>query len=170
MRDAFDAHDGYEVNCEGDTFFVAFDSAAGAVAAAEAAQRALVAHTWSDAPPVRVRMGIQTGQPKPAPPKYVGLDVHQAARVMTAAHGGQVLVTEATRKISSPHGFRDLGEHELKDIPEPTHLYQPDVDGLEWEVPPPRTLANRPTNLPTPPRQLLDRVHELAVIDDLLFG
>jgi len=169
LRAAFAAHDGYEVNCEGDSFFVAFPSADGAVAAAEQAQRGLARYRWPDALPVRVRMGIHSGRPMPAPPKYVGLDVHCAARVMAAAHGGQVVVTAATHELNdSRFGFRDLGEHELKDIPAPTHLYQLEAEGLESEFPPLRTLANRPTNLPAPPRPLLGRVHELAVLDDLL--
>jgi predicted ATPase/class 3 adenylate cyclase len=169
LRAAFATHDGYEVNCEGDSFFFAFPSADGAVAAAERAQRGLARYRWPDALPVRVRMGIHSGRPMPAPPKYVGLDVHCAARVMAAAHGGQVVVTAATRELNdSRFGFRDLGEHELKDIPAPTHLFQLEAEGLESEFPPLRTLANRPTNLPAPPRPLLGRMHELAVLEDLL--
>jgi predicted ATPase len=160
------------VNYEGDSFFVAFPSASLAVSAAAEAQRALAAQRWPDALPLRVRIGIHTGTPTPAPPKYVGLDVHQAARVMAAAHGGQVLVTQTTRDLNDSPGsrtaFRDLGEHELRDIPSPTHLYQLDLDGLETDFPPPRTVANRPTNLPAPVHALIGRTAELAVLDDLL--
>jgi len=172
LREAFSSHDGYEVNYEGDSFFVAFPSASLAVSAAAEAQRALAAQRWPDALPLRVRIGIHTGTPTPAPPKYVGLDVHQAARVMAAAHGGQVLVTQTTRDLNDSPGsrtaFRDLGEHELRDIPSPTHLYQLDLDGLETDFPPPRTVANRPTNLPAPVHALIGRTAELAVLDDLL--
>src|SRR5262245_7643829 len=86
LRAAFAAHDGYEVNYEGDSFFVAFSSASAALTAATEAQRALAAHSWPDALPLHVRIGIHTGRPKAEPPKYVGLDVHWAARVMAAAH------------------------------------------------------------------------------------
>ena len=109
---AFAFHDGCEVNCEGDSLFVAFSSASEAVAAAEQAQRALANHSRPDSLPVRVRIGIQTGQPALAPPKYVGLDVHQEARVMAAAHGGQVLVTETTGASNGARFvFVDTGEH-----------------------------------------------------------
>jgi predicted ATPase/class 3 adenylate cyclase len=169
LRQAFAAYQGYEVNCEGDSFFVAFPSATGAVAAAADAQRALAQHNWADGLPVRVRIGIHTGQPTPAPPKYVGLDVHRAARVMSAAHGGQVLVTASTRELNdSRFSFRDLGEHALKDIPTSTHLYQLEADGLESDFPPLRTLANRPTNLPSPARPILGRTEELARLAGLL--
>jgi predicted ATPase/class 3 adenylate cyclase len=169
LRAAFAAHDGYEVACEGDSFFVAFPSASGAVAAAEEAQRALAGHRWPDALPVRVRIGIHTGHPKPTPPQYVGLDVHWAARVMAAAHGGQVLVTGATRQLHpSAVSFRDLGEHELKDIPATTRLFQLEADGLPMDFPPLRTMANRPTNLPAPARALIGRDRELAVLASLL--
>src|SRR5262245_11418696 len=84
LRAAFAAHDGYEVDCEGDGFFVAFASARGAVAAAAEAQRALAAAVWPDGREVRVRMGIHTGEALVEAPKYVGLDVHRAARIMAA--------------------------------------------------------------------------------------
>ena len=163
LRAAFAAHHGYEVNCEGDSFFVAFPSAAGALAAAHAAQLALSGHSWPDAQPLRVRIGIHSGEPTLEPPKYVGLDVHRAALVMDAGHGGQVLVTAATRElVDTRFGFRDLGEHDLKDIPAPVHLYQLEAEGLESEFPPLRTPANRPTNLPAPARPILGRGEQLA--------
>jgi class 3 adenylate cyclase len=131
---AFASHDGYEVNCEGDSLFVAFSSASEAVAAAEQAQRALALHSWPDSLPVRVRIGIHTGQPALAPPKYVDVDVHQEARVMAAAHGGQVLVTETTRASNGARFvFVDMGEHGLKDTPVPVRRHQLEVAGLESE-------------------------------------
>src|SRR5690348_4290691 len=83
LRAAFAAHDGYEVDQEGDAFFVAFGSARSAVAAAAEAQRALAAADWPDDRPLRARMGIHTGEARVEPPKYVGLEVHRAARIMS---------------------------------------------------------------------------------------
>src|SRR4051812_16040996 len=110
LREAFRAHGGFEVDTEGDGFFVAFASARGAVAAARDAQAALAAHEWPDGLGVRVRIGIHTGEPTPLGADYVGIDVHHAARVMAAGHGGQVLLTQATRDLVSEHfDLRDLG-------------------------------------------------------------
>src|SRR6266550_8747165 len=97
LRAAFDSHDGYEVDTEGDAFFVVFRSAKDAAAAAAEAQRALAEHSWPAANEVRVRMGIHTGAPRLVDRAYVGLDVHRAARVMGAGHGGQVLLSHSTR-------------------------------------------------------------------------
>src|SRR5438067_1817406 len=91
LRACFDAHGGYEVDTEGDAFFVAFASAKDAVAAAAEAQHALRRHSWREGREIRVRMGLHTGQPRLIDHRYVGLDVHRAARVMAAGHGGQVL-------------------------------------------------------------------------------
>ena len=93
LREAFERHGGYEVDSEGDAFFVSFAAAGDAVEAAAEAQQALENTTWPDDGAIRVRMGIHTGEPLAVPPKYVGLDVHRAARIMAAAHGGQVLVS-----------------------------------------------------------------------------
>src|SRR5213078_2173456 len=98
---------------------------------------------------VRVRMGLHTGEPTAVEGRYVGLDVHQAARIMAAGAGGQVLVSEATRALlDDRHQLRDLGEHRLKDLSGPHRLYQLLIEGLPSEFPPLKTLENRPTNLP----------------------
>src|ERR1051326_6725312 len=115
LRGTFERHGGYEVGVEGDAFFVSFASASEAVVAAAEAQQALASATWSDGAPIRVRMGIHTGEPLLAPPRYVGLDVHKAARIMAAAHGGQVLLSSSVRAFLPPGEVRDLGEHRLKD-------------------------------------------------------
>ena len=99
LRAAFERHDGYEVDHEGDSFFVTFSDAAEAIAAAIEAQSALDSHAWADGQTIRVRMGAHTGEALVAPPKYVGLDVHRAARIMSAAHGGQLLISERTRQL-----------------------------------------------------------------------
>jgi predicted ATPase/class 3 adenylate cyclase len=162
LGEAFRRHGGTVVDSEGDAFFVAFGSAKDAVAAAAEAQRALAAHEWRDGNEIRVRMGLHTGEPRLVEGRYVGLDVHHAARVMAAGHGGQVLVSEATRALldDGPR-LRDLGEHRLKDLSRPQRLYQLELDGLPVEFPPLKTLDNRPTNLPVQPNELIGRQREL---------
>ncbi len=107
-------------------------------------------------------MGLHTGEPRLIEGGYVGLDVHRAARVMAAGHGGQVLVSQSTRALLDERfRLRDLGEHRLKDLSEPQRLYQLQVEGLAGEFPPLKTLENRPTNLPAQPTALIGREHEL---------
>ena len=173
LREAFAVHGGVEVDTEGDAFFVAFSTAHEAAAAAAYAQQALAGHVWPDAQAVRVRMGLHTGAPVPMHGTYVGLDVHRAARIAAAAHGGQVLVSQTTRDLledERPPGiaFRDLGEHRLKDLTHPQRLYQLLIEGERSEFAPPRTLENRPTNLPVQPTPLIGRDRELAEIAHLL--
>jgi predicted ATPase/class 3 adenylate cyclase/tetratricopeptide (TPR) repeat protein len=169
LRDAFERHGGYVLEGEGDAFFVAFDLAGEAVAAAEQAQRALAGHEWPAGNEIRVRMGLHTGEPRPADGNYVGLDVHEAARVMAAAHGGQVLLTEATRELlGAGVRLRDLGEHLLRDLSGPHRLYQLEIDGLQGEFPPLNTEANRSANLPAEPNAFIGRERELAEADALL--
>src|SRR5215211_4791483 len=116
LGDAFCRHGGIVVDSEGDAFFVAFASARDAVAGAADAQRTLAAHEWPDEHEIRVRMGLHTGEPRAVEGRYVGLDVHHAARVMAAGHGGQVLVSEATRALlDDGTRLRDLGERELEE-------------------------------------------------------
>jgi predicted ATPase/class 3 adenylate cyclase len=169
LREAFERHRGYEVDEEGDAFFVAFGSAQDAVAAAAEGQQALGSATWPAGGAIRVRMGIHTGEPLPVPPKYVGLDVHRAARIMSAGHGGQVLLTQSTRDLVDV-GLRDLGEHRLKDLSQRQRIYQLLIEGAPSEFPPPRTLENRPTNLPVLPTPLVGRERELADLGRLLEG
>ena len=117
LREVFGRHGGYEVDYAGDAFFVAFQEAVAGAAAAREAQAALADGR------VRVRMGLHTGTPLLDPPKYVGRDVHLAARVMGAGHGGQVLLTQKTRE-QVDEAVRELGEHRLKDFDEPVALFQ----------------------------------------------
>jgi predicted ATPase len=150
LRDAFSRHGGVEVDTQGDALFVAFPRAGDAVAAAAEAQDAL-----ADGP-VRVRMGIHTGEPAVTAEGYVGEDVHRAARVMSAGHGGQVLISETTRQLlDSASELRDLGDHRLKDLTAPQRLFQLG-DG---DFPPLKTLYR--TNLPIQPSPLVGRGREL---------
>ena len=112
VRAAFGRSGGYEVDYEGDAFFYAFADASAAVAAVREAMDGLTGG------PVRIRVGMHTGTPGLDPPKYVGMDVHLAARVMSAGHGGQVLLSRATRELVDGE-LLDLGEHRLKDFAKP---------------------------------------------------
>ena len=146
LREAFRRHRGYEVDYEGDAFFVSFADAAAAVWAAQEAQEAL------GKGPVRVRMGLHTGTPILDPPKYVGRDVHLAARIMSAGHGAQTLISNSTRELLDKRfTLCDLGEHRLKDFDEPVKLFQLG----EKSFPPLKTISN--TNLPRPASSFVGR-------------
>ncbi len=175
FRAAVVAHRGVEVDTQGDAFFVAFARASDAVLAAAGAQRALAAHAWPQGAALRVRMGIHTGEPTLTREGYVGIDLHRGARVMAAAHGGQVLVSQATRELlpaELPDGIflRDLGEHRLKDLTLPQRLYQLVGESLPADFAPSRTLENRLTNLPVQPTPLIGRERELGELVRLLRG
>jgi predicted ATPase len=163
LREAFDRHGGYEVDCEGDAFFVAFARATEAIAAASEAQPALAQAEWPGGMPIRVRIGIHTGTPLAAPPKYVGLDVHKAARIMAAGHGGQVLVSDTARGAAGEAAACiDLGEHRLKDVEEPVWLFQLG-DG---SFPPLKSISN--TNLPRLSSSFVGRQSDLREVWGLL--
>src|SRR5439155_5467372 len=158
LRDAFARHGGVEVDTQGDAFFVAFGRARDAFAAAVEARDAL------DRGPVRVRMGLHTGEPLLTEQGYVGIDVHRAARIAAAGHGRQILVSQSTRDLVGPDGLRDLGRHRLKDRTAAERVYQVG-DG---EFPPLKSL-NR-TNLPIASTALIGRERELAELRDLFAG
>jgi predicted ATPase/class 3 adenylate cyclase len=162
IREAARAHGGVEVDVQGDGFLIAFERADDAVEAAADAQQAL-----TDLEPLKVRIGIHTGQPRLGGAGYVGLDVHRAARICAAAHGGQVLLSQTTRDLVETD-VRDLGEHRLKDLSQAQRIYQLVGPGLAYDFPSARTLENRPTNLPTLPTPLIGREHELAATTELL--
>jgi len=169
LREAFERHRGHVLESEGDAFFVAFESATEAAAAAADAQRALAGNEWPAESEIRVRMGLHTGELRPVEGNYVGLDVHEAARVMAAAHGGQVVFTEPTRALLDESvRLRDLGEHVLRDLPGQHRLYQLEIDGLPAEFPPLNTQATRSTNLPALQTAFIGREGELAEAAALL--
>ncbi len=135
LRAAFLEFDGQEVDTQGDAFFVAFARATDAVAAAVVAQRALFTQAWPDGMMVRVRIGLHTGEPQLTSEGYVGLDVHHGARIMSAGHGGQILLSQTTRDLvehSLPEGVSllDMGAHRLKDLQQPGQLFQLAIMGL----------------------------------------
>ena len=163
IRDAGGHVDG----TDGDAFFAVFPTAAAAVDAATLAQRALRATTWpSDVEELRVRMGVHTAHVDRFSDGYVGLEVHRAARVAAAAHGGQVIVTSTTHDaLPSGTCCDDLGAHRLKDFPEPTRLFHLVIDGrTKRAYPPPSTLDVLPTNLPPTDVQPLGRDREMELV------
>jgi predicted ATPase/class 3 adenylate cyclase len=173
LRSAFLVHGGAEQSTEGDSFFVVFGSAREAVAAAIEAQRALATEPWPDDAPVRVRMGLHSGEAGMAGGTLVGLDINRAARIAAVAHGGQVLVSDATRALVSaglPEDvhLRDLGEHRLRDLAGPERLVQLDADDLPGQFPAVRSLDARPNNLPTQLTTFVGRERELAEALELL--
>ncbi len=144
LRDAFETHGGREIDTAGDGFFVAFESARGAVAAAVDAQVALASFTWPTQAEIRVRMGLHTAEPHLGADGYVGIGVHRAARICTAARGGQILVSNATAGIVEDAElpgveFVDLGEYRLKGLSQKQRLFQLTVSRLPSEFGPPRT-------------------------------
>ncbi len=157
LRDAFAQHGGVEVDTQGDAFFVAFGRASDAVAGAQAAKDPL------QGGPVRVRMGLHTGEPMVGDEGYVGIDVHRGARIASAGHGGQILLSRPTRDLlDSTFELVDLGLHRLKDLSEPQRLYQL---GME-KFPPLKTLHQ--TNLPVPATPFLGREREVGEVLRLL--
>ena len=161
LRGAFADHDGVEVDTQGDAFFVAFARASDAVAAAADSQRAL-----ADGP-IRVRIGLHTGEPRLTEEGYVGLDVHKGARIAAVGHGGQVLLSQTTRALVDAD-VRDLGVHRLKDLSAPERIYQLEGDGLPCDFPLLKTLEAGMKNLPAPRTSFVGRTSELDEIDRLL--
>ena len=165
IRAAVTAHGGHEMGTDGDSFFIVFPSAALAVTAAIEAQRALNTHEWPAQATVRVRIGLETGEPLPHENNYMGLDVHRAARIAGAAHGGQIVIgaqaqQDVIDQLSPYVALRDLGWHRLKDLAEPERLYQVLPEGLVDVATPPKSLG-APSNLPSLPAPLVGRAREI---------
>jgi predicted ATPase/class 3 adenylate cyclase len=173
LRDAIGRAHGLELGTEGDSFFAVFANAADAVAATTEAQRALAHHAWPGDAPIRVRMGVHTGEAMLGGDNYIGLDVHRASRIAAAAHGGQVVLSDTTRALTEqalPDGvtLRALGAHRLKDLASPERLFQLDIGGLRSEFPALRTLDARPNNLPVQLTSFVGRGGEIAAVGELL--
>jgi class 3 adenylate cyclase len=152
VRETFGAHDGVEIDTQGDSFFYAFARARDAVAAAVDAQRAHAEQAWPDGEQVRVRMGLHTGEPAVGAEGYLGVDVVRAARLAATGRGGSVLLSETTRALlgsSLPDGVsvHALGERRLKDIDEPERIFELAIDGVEQP---------EPKDLPADPSEGLD--------------
>jgi predicted ATPase/class 3 adenylate cyclase len=177
LRGVFRRYHGREVDTQGDAFFVVFPRATEAVAAAVEMQRALSSYDWGSEGAgditVRWRVGAHTGEPRRTDEGYAGLDVHLAARICSAGHGGQVLLSQTTRDLVAhtlPEGvdLRDLGARQLKGLPRISQLFQLVIPGLPADFPPLKTLETLPNNLPTPPSTLIGREREVAAISQAL--
>ena len=169
LRTAVAVNGGYEVDCRADELFAVFQDADDAAATAVAAQHALAAHPWPEGSAVRVRMGLHTGEPAIEGNAYLGLDVNRAARICSAAHGGQVLLSKRTCDLLDRHAqITDLGSVALAGLSEPEHLFQLAGPGLLSRFPPPRVESTGPqwiggrvlSRLPRPRRR--PRLGELA--------
>ena len=163
---------GEEVDSQGEGMFIVFRRAHDAVSTAVACQRAMAAHAWPDGRSVRIRMGIHTGEPERTETGYVGIDVHRAARICAAGHGGQILLSPTTRELLAddlPDGItlRDMGAHGLKDLAQPEHLFQLVVPELPADFPPLRTLDTQPNNLPRQLTSFVGREREIAEVEKL---
>jgi len=173
LRAAFREAGGREVDAAGDGLFYAFPSARDALLGAMNGQRAILAHPWPEATNVRVRMGLHTGEAISGELGYVGIDVHRAARISSAGHGGQILLSQTTRDLvgDDAHGdirLVDLGEHQLKDLPAPERLYQVVVEGLLRDFPALRSIDARPNNLPRQLTSFIGRQNEISEIKRIL--
>lgn len=168
VRRALSAHSGVEVSTDGDSFFAVFESAPDAIGAAADMQLSLEAETWPEGGTIRVRVGLHAGTAEVGHDDYVGIDVHRAARIGAAGHGGQVVVSEPVRALAPSHSYLDLGAHRLKGLDEPIHLYQLSIPGLRESFPPIRSVDARPNNLPSVESRILGREREISEVCDLV--
>jgi class 3 adenylate cyclase/DNA-binding CsgD family transcriptional regulator len=171
LRAAFERHLGHEVDSEGDALFFAFRRARDAIAAVVGGQLGLAGERWPEGVEVRVRMGLHTGEPRVEHGGYVGLAIHRAARISSAAHGGQVLLSSTTRDLVADDlpdglGLRDLGEHRLKDLDRVERIYELRWSGAAVAFPPIVTLATQVAT--SAAAVLIGRDQELTEIDSLL--
>ena len=173
LREAFGRHGATERGTQGDSFLVMFPEAPAAVAAAADAQRALAGADWPVATGVRVRMGLHTGVARLGGDDYVGLDVNRAARIAGLGHGGQVLLSDATRALTAdelPSGVsvRSLGPHRLRDLDRPEPLHQLVIEGLPSQFPPLAAADGPVGNLPSRLTSFVGRDRELETLERLL--
>jgi len=173
LRQQIAAHGGVIVKTRGDGVHAAFARATDAVRAALEAQRTLHTADWGTLGTLRVRMALHTGVSEERDGDYFGPALNRAARLLAAGHGGQILLSAATCELARDHlpsevALHDLGEHRLKDLSRPEHIFQLDAPDLMADFPPLRTLERRRTNLPTQPTALIGREKELDAIHDIL--
>jgi predicted ATPase/class 3 adenylate cyclase len=173
LRAAVEAHGGVVFETVGDAVYAAFDTPAGAVAAALAGQVALRAEPWGEVGELRVRMGLHSGEVERQDGHYFGVPLYRCARLTAAAHGGQVVLSEATAALARDAlpegaGLRDLGEHRLKDLQRPERVAQLVHRALPAAFPPLATLDRHAHNLPVQPTPLVGRARELAAVRERL--
>src|SRR3712207_2804509 len=171
LRQAIEGHGGVVFKTVGDAFYTAFATAPDALAAALGAQRALHTEAWDEQlGPVRVRMALHTGTAEQRDGDYFGPPLNRVARLLSAGHGGQILLSDVVRGLvreQLPAGveLRDLGEHRLKDLQQPEHVFQVAAPDLPADFPPLKTLDLRPNNLPVQRSPLIGRDRELAAVE-----
>jgi predicted ATPase len=175
LRRVTEEQEGYVFKTVGDAFCCAFPTAQDALEATLEAQRTLFAQEWGETGPLRVRMALHTGAAEERDGDYFGPPVNRVARLLTAGHGGQVLLSEAAQEMvrdQLPAGAAlvDLGERRLKDLFRPERVFQLNASGLPSEFPPLRTLESRPNNLPPQPTPLVGRERELEQVRELLLS
>jgi predicted ATPase/class 3 adenylate cyclase len=173
LRDAIERSGGRVVKGTGDGLMAVFPLPADGVAACLAAQQGLRHELWGETGPLRVRMGVHAGMAQSRAGDFYGPAVNRTARIMAAAHGGQVLLSEAVAELSTEQlppesELRDLGEHRLKDLFQPEHIFQFVHPALVSDFPPLQTLSERPNNLPTQTSEFLGREAQLGAIRGLL--
>ncbi|HXY95124.1 MAG TPA: adenylate/guanylate cyclase domain-containing protein [Acidimicrobiia bacterium] len=173
LRDAVESHGGHVVKTTGDGFHAAFADASAAVTAAVAAERALACEPWDLPGPLRVRMGLHTCHADVRDGDYYGSAVNRAARLMSAAHGGQIVVSLATEELTRDTltdevELADLGEHRLRDLSRPERVFEVRAPGLDTGFPALQTLDAYPTNLPLQLSSFVGRETELAAIAEAM--
>jgi class 3 adenylate cyclase len=175
LRGVTEEQGGHDFKTVGDAFCCAFSTATDALEAALSAQRTLNAEEWIETGPLRVRMALHTGVTEERDGDYFGPPVNRVARLLSAAHGGQVLLSAATHEMvrdQLPAGaaLMDLGEQSLKDLFRPERVFQLRAPDLAPEFPPLRTLEGRPNNLPLQPTPLVGREHEVEEVAQRIRG
>ena len=173
MRTAIEAHNGHVFKTVGDAFHATFSAAPDALEAALEAQRALLHEAWDLSGPLRVRMALHTGVAEERDGDFFGPSLNRVARLLSAGHGGQILLSLATQelvrdRLPDESGLRDLGERRLKDLSSPEHVFQITASGLRSEFPSLNTLDMRRNNLPTQPTPLIGRERELEEVLSML--
>ncbi len=173
LRSVITAHNGFVFKMVGDAVCAAFSVAADAASAAVAAQRAVAAEQWGEAGPLRVRMALHTGAAQSRDEDYFGPTLNRVARVLSTGYGGQILLSVATLELvrdDLPAGVsvQDLGEHTLKDLLRPEHIYQLTSSDLAGDFPPLKSLSRTSHHLPVQPTAFLGRQQEVASVCELL--
>lgn len=173
LRSSITACHGEVIKTTGDGLHAVFASAGDAVVAVVAGQRALQAEPWPETGPLRVRMALHTGEAELRDGDYYGAALNRAARLMSVGAGGQILVSQTTAAVIQDHlptqvGLLDLGEHRLKDLVRPEHVYQIIALELPADFPPLKSLSSFPNNLPVQLTSFIGREHELAETSRLL--
>src|SRR3712207_4378387 len=176
LRQAIEEHGGVVFKTVGDAFYATFPTARDALQAALAAQHALQQERWStEAGALRVRMALHTGSAEERNGDYFGPPLNRVSRLLSAAHGGQTLLSSPAQELVRDQlpvdaELRDLGEHRLKDLARPERVYQLAVSGLPATFPPLRTLEGHPNNLPMQPTLLRGREREVAEVRERLLA